>query len=106
MKNTSYYYNRQFPMRFFVENGLERLSNRLRKGMILKSRIVYCLGGNRYLLRIFGYNMVMESRVPFNRFDEIYIKVIRVHPRLELRFVSADSNSQRRSGERATDILA
>jgi len=103
--NTSYYYQKQYDMRFYVEGGLERLINRLKRGMILKSRIVYCMGANRYLLRIYGYNMVMESPLKFNRFDEIHIRVVRVHPRLELRFLSSRKKKDGSSRHTKMNIL-
>jgi hypothetical protein len=72
------------PAVFLVEGDLRGLRNRLRKGQVIDARIVLCLSDHKYLLRIYGYNLVMESRLSFNRFDEVRVQVNRVWPKLEL----------------------
>ncbi len=65
--------------------GIGRVIDRLHKGMLIKSRIVLKLGEHHYALRLFGYNMLMESRLNFNRFDEIFIEVFQTRPKLVLK---------------------
>ncbi len=69
---------------FRIEGDLKPLLQRLKKGMVLRSRIVYALGNNQYLLRLFGYNLLMESELEFKRFDEIEIEVKKLYPKLHL----------------------
>jgi len=75
------------PVSFIIEDGLEQLFGRLEKGMIVRARIVYCLGDNRYLLRIYGYNMIMQSNYPFNRFDEVEMMIKQITPKLIVQMV-------------------
>jgi len=78
---------------------------KLRKGMHLTSRIILVLGHNRYLLRIYGYNLIMESTLKFNRFDEIHIEVLHVRPKLKLRFIHKNTFPYRpHSSHKKTDI--
>jgi hypothetical protein len=69
---------------FQIDGDLQPLLKRLRKGMKIPSRIIYVLGENRYLFRIFGYNIMMESNIQFQRFEEVEIIVDRLHPKLFL----------------------
>lgn len=91
------------PVSFIIEDGLEQLFGRLEKGMIVKARIVYCLGQNQYLLRIYGYNMVMQSNYPFNRFDEVNIMIKQITPRLIVQMV--DPNRFVRMNSRDKGIM-
>ncbi len=83
-----------------IEGGsADQLLRRLKEGMIIKTRIVLCLGNSRYLLRIFGYNLVMASNLAFNRFDEIYIKVKSVQPYLVLKILKDYRESSASGGK-------
>ena len=71
-----------------MEDGsLEQLMSRLKPGMILRARIILRLEKHKYLLRIYGCNLVMESHLEFNRFDEIDILVSETSPRLIVQVV-------------------
>lgn len=70
---------------FIEDPGIGRVIDRLHKGMLIKSRIVLKLSEHHYALRLFGYNMLMESRLSFNRFDEIFIEVFKTKPKLVLK---------------------
>ena len=88
-----------------IDDGksLDQLIKRLEPGRIVRARIVLCLGNNRYLLRIFGYNMISRSEHEFNRFDEVNVEVIATEPRLKLRIAKMRAaNSGQNSG---TDII-
>ncbi len=80
---------------FVQDESLNRMLRKLRKGMQLKTRIILVLGHNRYLLRIYGYNLIMESKLKFNRFDEIQIEVQQVRPKLKLRFIDKGNSLYR-----------
>lgn len=67
--------------------GVTRLLNRLKTGQRIKSRIVLVMENNRYLLRISGYNLVMESNLRFKRKEEIVIEVQQTRPKLRLRLI-------------------
>lgn len=88
---------------FIIEDGLEQLLGRLQPGMIVQARIVYCLGQNRYLMRIYGYNMVMQSNHPFNRFDEVPIMIKQITPKLIVQLV--DPNRFVRMNSRDKGIM-
>lgn len=79
--------------------GVSRLLDRLKKGQLIKSRIVLVLEDNRYLLRIHGYNLIMESALKFKRKEEILIEVQQTRPKLKLRLVK---KSNLKSG---TDLI-
>jgi len=82
------------PAKFIVEPNIESLRSRLSKNQILKGRIVLCLEGNKYLLRILGQNLIMESKLNFNRLEEVNVMVKKLNPKLELVLLSLkDSNN-------------
>lgn len=81
---------------------LNELMRRLQKGQVVRARIVYCLGQNRYLLRIYGYNMIMESPLPFERFDEASVIVERLYPRFSLRLLE---KKEKRNNDGKTNLL-
>ena len=71
-----------------IEDGsLEQLVSHLKPGMIIKAKILLKLDEYNYLLRISNYNLVLESRLAFNRFDEIYILVSAVEPKLMIQMI-------------------
>lgn len=81
---------------FIEDTGVTRLLRRLRKGMRIKSRIVLVLDNKRYLLRIQGRNLLMESNLSFERKEELWIEVLAVRPRLKLRLLKKDGAGQGR----------
>jgi len=87
--------NKKYNYVGFVEDsGVESLLHRLENGKIIKTRIVYCLGENKYLLRIYGYNLVMHSDINFNRFDEVEVQIKQVSPRLIVQLVDKSRNTK------------
>jgi len=56
---------------FLAKPGLENLFRRLKKGMKIKGRIVENFNNGHYLLRIWGYNILTDSRENFNKHDEV-----------------------------------
>ena len=84
------------------DTGVGRLFGRLQKGMRIKSRIVFVLDKQRYLLRIHGYNLIMESKLNFNRLEEIWIEVQAVRPKLKLRLLKSENEKTSLGG---TDII-
>ncbi len=68
-----------------VEGDLTPLLKRLKKGSIVKGRIVQVLAENYYLLRIFGHNLVMKSSLKFNRLQEVSFKVQEAKNKIKLR---------------------
>ena len=77
-------YQYSYSKGYIVKGDLDNLLRRLKKGMQLRGRIVDCLGENKYLLRIWGYNILTESKQSFQRQDEILLIVREVEPRLIL----------------------
>ena len=87
--------------------GIGRVINKLRKGMHIKSRIVLKLGERHYALRLFGYNLLMESGLAFARFDEILIRVQKVRPKLVLKLIKVKKipDSRKNSNRRMNIIV-
>ncbi|RLD16527.1 hypothetical protein DRI50_01645 [candidate division KSB1 bacterium] len=84
-----------------IENDLSPLLKRLKKGNIVKGRIVHSLTEHHYLLRILGYNLVMKSNLKFNRFQEVLFRIQEIDDKIKLRiidpkreFVRMDSNNK------------
>lgn len=71
---------------FYINYGLEDLLSRLSTGMTLHGRIVEVLGNNRYILRIWGYNLLTESPKSFRKNDVVEFDVRQLQPRLVLDF--------------------
>ena len=77
----------QFTVNYQTESGLENLFRRLKKGQILKGRIIDCIEPNGYLLRIRGFNIITQSKGSFEKYEEISLKVKEVDSHLVLDFV-------------------
>jgi len=88
-----------------IDDGksLDQLIKRLTPGRIVRARIVLCLSDNRYLLRIFGYNMVTKSEYDFNRFDEADVEVLETEPRLKLRIAKRTTSGRKTNS--GTDLV-
>lgn len=63
-----------------VKDNLDMFINRIKKGMVLRGRIIDRLGEDRYLLRVWGYNILTESQSAFAPFDEIKLVVKETNP--------------------------
>lgn len=70
--------------KLYIVEDLQVLLDRLTLGMTLKGRILEALGENKYLLRIRGYNLIIESEQRFNDNDEADLKVMALIPKLKL----------------------
>ncbi len=82
-------------LNFIEDSAVLRLFRRLRTGMRIKSRIVLVLDKNHYLLRIQGRNLLMKSNLSFKRKEEIWIEVLKVHPKLKLRLLKIKRTENR-----------
>ena len=67
---------------FFVKNNLGELKKRLKKGMVLRGRILECAKEYRYILRVWNYNIYTESKKNFEKNDEINLIVKEIEPNL------------------------
>ncbi|HQU70664.1 MAG TPA: hypothetical protein PKV71_14175 [Calditrichia bacterium] len=72
------------PGTFIVDEDASYLVQKLTEGSVVKGRIVLCLGQGKYLLRIYGRNIVMRSDMEFERRQEIELTVKAVRPHLIL----------------------
>jgi hypothetical protein len=77
---------------YIVENDLSGLKRKLKKGTRVPSRIVLKLDEYRYVLRIYGINLVMQSKIRFNRFDEVELLVEKTKPKLKMSIVGKINN--------------
>jgi len=81
-----------------VTLNLVEFKKRLEIGMQVKGRILECPKKNRYILRIWGYNIYTESNKTFDKNDEILLTVKKITPNLVFdmkkveHFVDPDSN--------------
>jgi len=78
---------------FQLKGDLQHLKSRLQKGSVVNGRIIYRLEDDKYILRIFGYNMIMRSDQKYKNFEEIRLKVKQVFPILEFSEI-AEFNSK------------
>jgi len=69
---------------FEIVGDLEGLMSRLHPGLRVRGRIVDIIDDGKYILRIWGYNLLTASRGRFNRFDEIELVIREVEPHLVL----------------------
>jgi len=98
--------NKDAPHFVVIEDpAAGRLLNRLKKGQLIRSRIVLKIGERHYALRIFGHNVFMESPLPLKRFDEIYIRVQKLRPKLILRLVQVQAASKNKSKNKRMNII-
>ena len=67
---------------FSVKYNLEELKKRLKKGMVLKARILESIKENRYILRVWNYNIYTESKKKFEKNEEIIMTVKEIEPNL------------------------
>ena len=52
--------------------------------MRLNGRIIEKLADKLFILRIWGYNIVMDSQYDFRKFEEIYLMVKQIDPEFKL----------------------
>jgi|TARA_Y100000294_G_C8517097_1_gene321323 hypothetical protein len=93
-----------FTVDYKTKGGLEKLFRRLKKGQILKGRIIDCIEPNGYLLRIRGFNIITQSNGTFEKFEEISLKVREIDSHLVLDFIPK-KNRNRKSNGLNSDII-
>jgi len=93
--------NQKYP----VKNNLQKLIKRLEKGMIVKGRILDNLKNNKYLVRIWGYNIYTESEKKLNEKDEVKFEIIQVSPHLILNPYQEKPKIEDHSTDTRTDII-
>ena len=65
-----------------IKMNLDDLKKRLQKGSFVKGRIIDCPKENRYVLRVWGYNIYTESEKFFRKNDEVNLEVKELEPKL------------------------
>ena len=88
----------QFTVNYETRGGMENLFRRLKKGQILKEKIIDCIEPNGYLLRIIGFNILTQSKGSFEKFEDILLKVKEVDSHLVLDFVSRKNRIRTSNG--------
>ncbi len=71
-----------FSKNYSTKNNLDQLKKRLKKGMKIKGKIIDCPKKNRYILRVWGYNVYTDSHKQFEKFEEINLIVKEIEPNL------------------------
>ena len=95
----------QFTVNYQTEGGLGNLFRRLKKGQILKGRIIDCIEPNGYLLRIRGFNIITQSKGLFEKFEEITLKVKEVDSHLVLDFIPRKNRIRKSNGPNSGIIV-
>ena len=88
----------QFSVNYQTEGGLGNLFRRLKKGQILKGRVIDCIEPNGYLIRIRGFNILTQSKGSFEKFEEISLKVKEVDSHLVLDFIPKKNRIRKSNG--------
>jgi hypothetical protein len=88
-----------------VRNDLQELIQRLEEGMVVKGRILENLKNNKYLVRIWGYNIYTESETKLNEKDEVKFEIIQVSPHLILNPYQEKPKIEDHSTDTRTDII-
>ncbi|MFQ6604271.1 MAG: hypothetical protein ACE5D8_01840 [Fidelibacterota bacterium] len=73
---------------YMIQPTLDRLKKRLKRGTVLRGRVVDIFSSNRILLRVHGYNILTEARGTFMRCEELDLVITRVIPRIEFQVLS------------------
>jgi hypothetical protein len=95
----------QFSVNYQTEGGLGNLFRRLKKGQILKGRVIDCIEPNGYLLRIRGFNILTQSKGSFEKFEEISLKVKEVDSHLVLDFIPKKNRIRKSNGPNSGIIV-
>ncbi len=65
-----------------IKYNLNDLKRRLKKGIKVKGRILDVPSKNRYVLRVWGYNIYTDSYKKFEKNEEIELTVKAIEPKL------------------------
>ena len=96
MVDKNIHQNEQFV--YLIDGDLSYLKRKLKKGSKVLARIVLRLENNKYILRIFGYNLIMQSKLAFNRFDEVELIVKQVSPNFVMSIAAEYQINKKRKG--------
>ena len=84
--------NRKNKEIFRVGKDLGELLDKLEQGMELTGRILEVLKEDRYILRIWGYNILTGSEKKFYKDEEVDLVVKQISPHLVLKLKKKDFN--------------
>jgi hypothetical protein len=91
-----------FEIQYGVKNNLSELKKRLKTGQKLKGKILECLTENRYILRVWNYNIYTESKKQFSKNEEINLLVEKIEPTLVF---DLSRKNKKKSSNQQTNIL-
>ena len=74
-----------------VETSGNFLKNNLKQGDILNGRILKSLKDGKYLIEIKNSNVLAESELPLSEGETVYLKVVKISPRLELQIIREEN---------------
>jgi hypothetical protein len=75
-----------------TSKNLQDLLKRLTPGSIVKGRILDKLDNNKYILRIYGYNIITESKKNLNIGDEFNFEIKNNNNHLTIKLIENISN--------------
>ena len=83
-------------MEFQVDTSknLQDLLKRLNPGSTVKGRILDKLEDSKYILRIYGYNIVTESRKNLNKGDELEFQIKNNNNHLTIKLLDKKLNTK------------
>ena len=90
---------------YVVESDLAGLIRKLKKGTKVPSRIILKLNKNKYVLRIYGHNLIMQSKIKFERFDEAELLVEQTSPKLKMSIIGKIINPKQQKNSTQSDLI-
>tara|TARA_B100001939_G_C16825038_1_gene566077 strand:+ start:341 stop:616 length:276 start_codon:yes stop_codon:yes gene_type:complete len=74
--------------------NLQDLLKRLNPGSIVKGRILDKIDDSKYILRIYGYNIVTESKKSLKKGDELQFEIKNNNNHLTIKLIDSIQNSK------------
>tara|TARA_B100001029_G_C15062715_1_gene460038 strand:- start:2112 stop:2387 length:276 start_codon:yes stop_codon:yes gene_type:complete len=74
--------------------NLQDLLKRLNPGSIVKGRILDIIDNSKYILRIYGYNIVTESKKPLKKGDELKFEIKNNNNHLTIELIDSSKKSK------------
>ncbi|MCF7886283.1 MAG: hypothetical protein K9M80_07300 [Candidatus Marinimicrobia bacterium] len=91
--------------KYTVRRDLQNLIDRLEKGMVVNGRVIEHVQDNKYLVRIWGYNIYTKSEKKLKLQDEIKFEIMQLAPNLTLNPIHSSPQIEDHSTENRTDII-
>ena len=77
-----------------TSKNLQDLLKRLDLGSIVNGRILEKINDSKYILRIYGYNIITESKKPLKKGDELQFEIKSINNHLTIKLIEANQKSK------------